>query len=210
MSTVQEAIGQGQRRLRRLVRWPWCWPLLSMPTSLIVYVLAVLGCDLALIGWELADTPPRAGDLLLFGALLVAAVICIEAMRRLGQPSGVSRDLLSAWWLPIALLLPPLYALLAPCVIGAVLYLRARRIAVYRRVFSSAALGLAGAATSVTFHLVIPNAVLATLTGSRAWLTRPSVVLTAVACAIVFAVVNSFTIEVAAHLAEPEASVKKM
>jgi diguanylate cyclase (GGDEF)-like protein len=175
-----------------------------------VYVLVVLACDLALIGWELTDTSPRAGDLELFGALLAAAVICIEAMRRLGQPSGVSRDLLSAWWLPIALLLPPLYALLAPFVIGAVLYLRARRIPVYRRVFSSAALGLAGAATSATFHLIIPNAVLATLTGSHAWLTRPSAVLTAIACAVVFAVVNSFTIAVAAHLAEPQASVKKM
>ncbi len=181
-----------------------------MPTSLIVYVLAVLACDLTLIGWELTDTPLRTGDLLLFSALLAAAVLCIEAMRRLGQPSGVSRDLLSAWWLPIALLLPPLYALLAPCVVGAVLYLRARRIPVYRRVFSSAALGLAGAATSVTFHLIIRNTVLATLSGSRAWLTRPSVVLTAVGCAVVFAVVNSFTIAVAAHLAEPEASVKKM
>jgi diguanylate cyclase (GGDEF)-like protein len=181
-----------------------------MPTSLVVYVLLVLVCDLTLIGWELTDTPPRTSDLLLFGALLAAAVICIEAMRRLGQPSGVSRDLLSAWWLPIALLLPPLYALLAPFVVGAVLYLRARRIPVYRRVFSSAALGLAGAVTSATFHLIIPHAVLATLTGSRAWLTRPSVVLTAIACAVVFAVVNSFTIAVAAHLAEPEASVKKM
>jgi hypothetical protein len=82
---------------------------------------------------ELAATPIRTGDLLLFCALLAAAVICIEAMRRLGQPSGVSRDLLSAWWLPIALLLPPLYALLAPFAVGAVLYARARRIPVYRR-----------------------------------------------------------------------------
>jgi len=209
MSAVQEAMGQQDRGLRRLLRRPWCWPLLTMPTSLIVYVVVVLACDLALTGWELAGTRLRAEDLLLFGALLVAAVICIEAMRRLGQPSGVSRDLLSAWWLPIALLLPPLYALLAPFVIGAVLYLRARRIPVYRRVFSSAALGLAGAATSATFHLVIPNAAFIAL-GSRAWLTRPPVVLTAVACAVVFAVVNSFTVAVAAHLAEPEASIKKM
>jgi len=96
MSAVQEAIGQQDRGLRRLLRWPWCWPLLTMPTSLIVYVVVVLACDLALTGWELAGTRLRAEDLLLFGALLVAAVICIEAMRRLGQPSGVSRDLLSA------------------------------------------------------------------------------------------------------------------
>jgi len=210
MSAVQEAIGQREQALRRLFRWPWAWPLLAMPMSLIVYVLVVLACDLALTGLELAATPLRTGDLLLFGALLAAAVVCIEAMRRLGQPSGVSRDLLSAWWLPIALLLPPLYALLAPFAVGAVLYARARRIPVYRRVFSSAALGLAGAATSATFHLVMPNAVFATLTASRAWLTRPSVVLTAVACAVVFAVVNSFTVAVAAHLAEPDEPIKKM
>ena len=156
-----------------------------MSTSLIVYMLAVLVCDLALIGWELAATAPRAADLLLFGALLAAAVACTEAMRRLGQPSGVSRDLLSAWWLPIALLLPPLYALLAPFAVGAVLYARARQIPVYRRVFSSAALGLAGAAASATFHLANPHATFATLTtGGRAWLTRPPVVLTAVTCAV--------------------------
>src|SRR5205814_6928498 len=119
--------------------------------------LAVIACVLALIGWELAGTPIRGSDLLLFGSLLAAAVICIEALRRLGQPTGVSRDLLSAWWLPIALLLPPLYALLAPFVIGAVLYLRARRMPLYRRLFSSAALGLAGAATSAAFHLAVPG-----------------------------------------------------
>src|SRR5260370_17861848 len=114
MSAAQEALGQGQRRLRRLVRWPWCWPLLTMPTSLIVYVLTVLACDLALIGWELANTLPRPGDLLLFGALLAGAVVCIEAMRRPAPPTRVSRGLPSACLPPIALLLPPLSPLIPP------------------------------------------------------------------------------------------------
>ncbi len=181
-----------------------------MPMSLIVYVLAVVACDLALIGWELAGTPLRADNLVLFAALLAAAVICIEAIRRLGQPSGVSRDLLSAWWLPIALLLPPVYALLAPCVIGLMLYLRARRIPVYRRVFSSAALGLAGAAASATFHLAVPDAVRVTLDGSHTWLTRATVVPAAIGCAVLFAVLNTGIIAVAAHVAEPETPLKKL
>jgi diguanylate cyclase (GGDEF)-like protein len=210
MSAVQGAIGQQERALRRLVRWPSFGLLLAMPTALVAYVLAVLACDLALIGWELAATPPHAADLLLFGALLAAAVICIEAMRRLAQPSGVSRDLLFAWWLPIALLLPPLYALLAPFAVGAVLAARAGWIPVYRRAFSSAALGLAGAATSATFHLAVPSAVLASHGAERAWLTRPPVVLTAVACAVVFAVVNSFIVAVAARLADPGEPIRKM
>src|SRR5579862_830475 len=221
MSAVQEAIGQRQRGLRRLIRWSprrgsWRdrpprlaprWPLLAMRTSLIVYVVGILACDLGLIAWELTHTQPHAGHLALFAALLLAAGVCIEAMRRLGQPSGVSRDLLSAWWLPIALLLPPLYALLAPFGIGPVLYLRARRIPMYRRVFSSAALGLAGAAASATFHLAVPQAFQISLNGAHDWLARPAVIGTAVACAVLFAVLNAGIVAIAAHLADPEASL---
>src|SRR5262249_23543678 len=106
---------------------------------------------------------------------LAAAVICTEAMRRLGQPSGVSRDLLSAWWLPIALLLPPLYALLAPFAVGAVLYARTRHVPVYRRVFRSAALALAGAAASVTFHPAPPRRVVPPpAPGGRGVAARPA------------------------------------
>ena len=208
MSAVQDAIRQRQRGLRRIMRWPWAWPLLAMPLSLIVYVLTVLAADLALIGWELADTRWLTADLGLVAALLAAAVVCIEAIRRLGQPSGVSRDLLSAWWLPIALLLPPIYALLAPFIVGLALYARGRRATpVYRRLFSSAALGLAGAATSISFHRIWPDATHVSLSGPPAWLTRPEVVLTAVGCAVLFGVVNSAIVAVAAHLAEPDASL---
>jgi diguanylate cyclase (GGDEF)-like protein len=230
MSAVQEVIGQRQRGLRRLIagrnrrnrrpRLTPRWPLFAMPISLVAYVLAILAGDLALIGWELGHTPLRTGNLALFAALLAAAVVCIEAMRRLGQPSGVTRDLLSAWWLPIALLLPPLYALLAPFGIGPVLYLRARRIPMYRRVFSSAALGLAGAAASATFHLAVPEASGVGLNvpqasrigldGSQEWLARPTVILTAVACAILFAVLNAGVVAIAAHLADPEAPLAKV
>jgi diguanylate cyclase (GGDEF)-like protein len=181
-----------------------------MPGSLIAYVIGVPACALGMIGWQAAITPLRADDVALFVALLGAAVVCIEAMRRLGQPSGVSRDLLSAWWLPIALLLPPLYALLAPSGIGLVLYLRARRIPVYRRVFSSAALGLAGAAASATFHFAVPQALQVGLAGSHAWLTRPAVIGTAVACAVLFAVLNAGIVAIAAHLADPDAPLGKV
>ncbi len=128
---------------------------------------------------QAGQTPVNAGDLVLFAALLCCGAICVEATSRLGQPTGVSRDLLSAWWLPAALLPPPVYALAAPVILGLLLYLRMRRGPVYRRVFNSAALGLAGAWASIMFRLLTPVAPQGqaagwlTYPGAHAWLMRP-------------------------------------
>src|ERR1700685_2936974 len=133
MSAVQEATGQRQREARGGLPRPWLCPLFHEPLPLIGYVTAVLACYLAFIGWEAARTPFTGGDITLFIALMCCGAICVEATRRLGQPTGVWRDLLSAWWLPVALLLPPFYALIAPAVLGLLIYVRVRRGAVYRR-----------------------------------------------------------------------------
>jgi len=182
-----------------------------MPVPLIAYVLAVLAVDVVLIGWELGSTRPRPEDLLLFAALMACGIVCIEATRRLGQPSGMSRDLLSAWWLPVALLLPPIYAQLAPVVLGLLLYMRGRRTPVYRRVFSSAALGLAGACASITFRWLSPRTRLSapadwlSYPGPHAWYLRPQIAAVAVGCAVLFSVVNTCVVAFAAWLAEPDA-----
>jgi hypothetical protein len=207
MSAVQGTMKQRQQG-RRLARWSAYCPLLSMPLPLIGYVLSVVACYLALAGWEAARTSPDADDHALFAALMVCGAICVEAARRLGRPAGVSRDLLFAWWLPVALLLPPLYALAAPAVLGLLLYLRVRRGPVYRQVFSSAALGLAGAAASVLFRTLSPvplegQADSWLTTGAPGWFTRPEQAAVAVACAFVFGVLNACLVAVADRLAEP-------
>jgi diguanylate cyclase (GGDEF)-like protein len=77
----------------------------------------------------------------------------VETSRRQGEAAGVvSRDFLAAWWLPTALLLPPAYALLAPLPVLAVTQGRVRSVPLHRRVFSAAAVGLAGALGSVAFR----------------------------------------------------------
>jgi diguanylate cyclase (GGDEF)-like protein len=199
------------RGLLRLARWLGGWPLLALPSPVIAYVVSVIACDLGLTGWGLAVTPVRGADLSVFAALLACGAVCIEATRRLGQPTGVSRDLLSAWWLPIALLLPPVYALVAPLTLGALFYLRVRRAPLYRRLFSSAALGLAGASASIIFHQLAPM-VTASRTapwlaypGPYAWSLRPMAVLAAVGCAALFSLLNTCLVAVAAHAAEPQA-----
>jgi ATP-binding cassette ChvD family protein len=216
MSAVQGAIRQRQRGFRRLVRWPWYMPLLTMPLPLIGYVLSVPAVYLALFAWEVRQTPLNAADLMLFAALLCCGAVCIEATRRLGQPAGVSRDLLSAWWLPVALLLPPAYALAAPAVLGLLLYYRVHHGPVYRRLFSSAALGLAGACASILFRALTPvplqgqAAGWLTYPGPHAWFSRPQQAAVAVVCAITFAVLNTCLVAVAAWLAEPAARLTEM
>jgi diguanylate cyclase (GGDEF)-like protein len=221
MSAVQDSAGQRQREADGdSCPWSWPCPLLDEPLPLIGYVTGVLACYFMFIGWEAARTALTDGDITLFAALMCCGAICVEATKRLGQPTGVWRDLLSAWWLPVALLLPPLYALAAPAVLGVLIYLRVHRRAVYRRVFSSAALGLAGAFASTLFRLLTP-AVTSVAPGGQAtaalaypgpngWLLHPGQAAVAAACAVAFAVLNTCLIAVAAWLVDPDARLADM
>lgn len=176
------------------------WPLLTRPNPTIAYVAVVVGLHFVLIGALAAHTPWRPVALLMFAALMTAGAICIEASRRLGMPAGIGRDLLSAWWLPVALLLPPVYALLIPIPTQALLQLRVRRTLLHRRALVSAAHGLAGAAASAAFHTVVPDP----LGGSAQWLTRLSAIIPAmVACAVLFTLINTVIVAVAAHSSAP-------
>jgi diguanylate cyclase (GGDEF)-like protein len=168
---------------------------------LVGYVSAVVVLHLGLVIEQGAVTPLRSNHLVSFGALLACGAVCIEASRRLSMPAGVARDLLSAWWLPVALLLPPFYALLMPIPLQALLQFRVRRTLLYRRVFVTAALGLAGAAASVVFHLLVPDP----LGGTRDWvLDIRWAVVVAIGCAVLFIVVNTGLVAVAAHTTTPE------
>ena len=115
----------------------------------------------------------------------------------------------------MALLLPPLYALIAPAVLGLLIYVRVRRGALYRRVFSTAALGLACVARSVLFRLLAPAVAQAqaadwlTYPGPKAWLMRPQQAGLAVVCAVAFIVLQG-PVAIAAWLADPDARLADM
>jgi len=226
MSAVQDARRQRQQEVRGVLSWPWHCRLFDEPFPLIAYVLSVLACYLALAGVEAERTPVTTGNITLFVGLMCCGAFCVEATRRLGQPSGVWRDLLSAWWLPVALLLPPIYALMAPAILGLLFYVRVDRRAAYRRVFSIAALGLAGACASFLFRALVPvvwsgaaahdaaghGQVTAWLTypGPNAWLMRPQIAAVAVVCAIAFGVLNTCLVAVAAWRADPDTRLVDM
>ncbi|MEU8245824.1 GGDEF domain-containing protein [Nonomuraea sp. NPDC048916] len=173
------------------------WPLLGQRRPLVVYLSVIVALDVVAIMMLTTVTDFRWPHVLTFGALMGCGAVCIEATRRLGMPAGVSRDLLSAWWLPVALLLPPVYALFAPIVLQVLLQWRVRATVLYRRVFSSAAIGLAGCVASVVFHRLVPDPSALTRGGGSA-------IALAVGAAVVFALLNTGLIAVAAHTADPE------
>jgi diguanylate cyclase (GGDEF)-like protein len=210
MAVEQAAMPQERAGDSRGIGWLAQRPLLTQPARLVAYLTAVVVYDLALIGWELATTPVRSDDLLLFGSLVACGAACVEATRRLGMSAGVSRDLLAAWWLPIAVLLPPLYALIAPIPLSLLLQLRVRRAPLYVRVFGAAALGVAGAAASlVSGHFGLRVGTVHGLTawfsypGSHHWFTRPLTVVIAVGCAALFSLLNAALVAVAVRAAGP-------
>jgi diguanylate cyclase (GGDEF)-like protein len=171
--------------------------LLAQSRALVLYLCGVVTLDLVAMGVSAAMTEFRWHDLLIFAALMACGAVCIEATRRLGMPAGVSRDLLSAWWLPVALLLPPVYALLAPLPLQVLLQLRVRATVVYRRVASSAAIGLSACAASLVFHGALPA-------GAGFALGSREALLLAVGCAALFTVLNTALIAIAAHTADPD------
>jgi diguanylate cyclase (GGDEF)-like protein len=97
-------------------------------------------------------------QLLLFVFLLGCGLGSIEASRRIDIPQGqIVRDLTTVWCLPVAILLPPFYALIVPGPLLAFTQLRVQRGVVYRRVFSAAAIGLAYAVASWAFRSLPPQ-----------------------------------------------------
>jgi len=140
------------RRVPRLRKAVSDWPLWSLPRWLLCFVLAVIAVDLAAIGVAAWFTTITAHDLLLFGLLLGCTALAVELSRKAGEQGGMIKDVQGVWELPVAILLPPLYALIAPITRFALTQWRVRRAPLYRRVFSSASIGLSYGAASVTFH----------------------------------------------------------
>jgi diguanylate cyclase (GGDEF)-like protein len=70
-----------------------------------------------------------------------------------GQTAMV-RDFLTVWVLPVAILLPPVYAMVTPVPLLALTQWRMGWGIIYRRVFTGAAIGLAYGAASMAFHAI--------------------------------------------------------
>jgi len=192
------------------VKHPWvrlrAWPLWSAPRAFISYLVAVAVLFVALAVVLLAGTVPSPSDLAGAAVLLACAAVCVEATRRLEQTAGLGRDLQSAWGLPIALLLPPVYGLLAPVPLKVVSQLRHGRSQLHRRVLSAVTIGLAQCAASELFHRLLPPGEV-----RAALLANPArTVLAALGSAALCYLVNTVLITTAVRLSSAEVSWRQM
>src|SRR5215469_729082 len=133
------------------------WPVWQLPRWLAAYICGISALYVIAIAAAVL-TAPRSEplrDLGLFGALLLCNAATVELTKRSGENAGVIKDVYTVWELPIAILLPPAYALVMPIFRFTLTQLRIRRIPLYKRVLSTAEIGLALGSASVVFHVIV-------------------------------------------------------
>src|SRR5580693_8698821 len=124
-----EASSVTRRVLTKLDFRGWAW--WQLDWVLRGYVGALTLTFVVLTCFAASQTTWHASDLRKFALLLGCGLVSVAATPRMAYiKGGVTRDFLTVWVLPIAVLLPP----------------------VYRRVFSVAALSLSYGAASLVFH----------------------------------------------------------
>ena len=130
-------------------KWLW-WQLPAAPRS---YVGLAVVSAMGLTCYAASQTTWRSADLVKYSLLLGCSIVAV-----VGKPGkayrigGATRDFLSAWVLPVAILLPPVYAMITPLPLQILTQMRVQKGVVYRRVFTVAAIGQCYGAASLVFR----------------------------------------------------------
>jgi diguanylate cyclase (GGDEF)-like protein len=129
----------------------WAW--LRLPLGFRAYVGLVPLAAAGLACYAASQTQWQATDLVKFVLLVGCGMISVAATPRTAYlQGGMTRDFLTVWVLPVAILLPPVYAMLTPIPLQILTQFRVHRGVVYRRVFTVAAIALAYGAASLLFR----------------------------------------------------------
>jgi diguanylate cyclase (GGDEF)-like protein len=146
-----EASSLVSRAMARVTVRDWAW--WQLPRPLRSYVAAVPLVAFGLIIFAASQTAWKWPDLWKYGLLLACGMISVVATPRVAYlKPGMSRDFLTAWVLPVAVLLPPVYALLTPIPLQVLHQWRVHKGVVFRRVFTAGAISLTFGAASLVFH----------------------------------------------------------
>jgi diguanylate cyclase (GGDEF)-like protein len=183
------------------------WPVWELAPWLKTYVVVVLLADLLAIGLASRIGLGSGRDLALLAVLVACDAATIEVYRRAGENAGVIKEVYAVWELPIALLLPPVYALTVPILRHALAQWRIRQFPVHRRAFSAAAIGLSYGAASLAFHAVTGSPLASTVTPgthTSAW------ILTVALAGILMWIINTGMLLPAWKASDPAARLRDL
>ena len=130
------------------------WPIWDLPRGLATFIVVTTAVYAAALGLAVATAHVDPWDLFLFAGLMLCITTTVELTKRAGENAGVVKDVYAVWELPIAILLPPVFVLVAPLIRIGLTQWRVRRIPAHRRVFAAAAVGLSYGLASVGFHAI--------------------------------------------------------
>jgi diguanylate cyclase (GGDEF)-like protein len=133
------------------------WPLWQLQPWLAGYVVIVVACYVFALAAGVAVTSFRVHDAEWFAALVLFGIISIELTRRHGEATEFSKDVHGVWHIPVALLLPPIYSMIAPSLKVLLTQWRVTPKPLHRRAFTAASQGLAYGAASLIFHAITPH-----------------------------------------------------
>jgi diguanylate cyclase (GGDEF)-like protein len=146
-------------KIRDLAWW-------QLPTALRVYVGLTPLAALGLGAFAASQTTWHTTNLGTFLLLLACGLAAVAATPRTAYAQGaLVRDFITAWILPVAILLPPVYAMITPIPLLILTQVHIHKGVVYRRVFTAAALSLGYGAASLLFH-TFPASVAGTAIGA--------------------------------------------
>jgi len=144
--------GSSSRTSRQLRLLP------ALPRRAARYVLAIDAVAVLMLGVAAWSAPLRWRDIAVFTAFVLCGCVSVEGSRHLGSPASrrdrAYKDLLSAWTLPVVLLLPPVYAVLVYLPINALAQCRVTRLPPVKRVFNTAVVAIAGYMAAMAHRLI--------------------------------------------------------
>src|SRR6266566_3787297 len=201
-----EALSVIRRLLGHAMVRDWAW--WQLPPVLRCYVGAMPLTALAMIGFAISQTVWHATDLVKFLLLLVCGMVSVAATPRVAYlKAGMARDFLTVWVLPVAILLPPIYAMLTPIPLQVLTQWRVLKGVLYRRVFTAAAISLTYGAASLLFRQ-FPDSFAGSAIGSGAhaitW------VLAVAICELVGGFGHKFLIMAAIKLSDPSVKLPEL
>jgi diguanylate cyclase (GGDEF)-like protein len=147
-----EASSITRRTLARAKVTNWAW--WQLPLNIRTYVGTVVLAAAAATVYAAVHTTWHTDDALKFLLLLACGLGSVAANPRTAYRQGrINADFTTTWVIPVAILLPPVYAMLMPAPLLILTQVWVHKGVPYRRVFSVANIAITYGAASLLFRL---------------------------------------------------------